>query len=168
MRKIGASVLFKLYTNDNKRLRNINAPPPPPPAHGRISGFLPKTWHCLDRIVYIYIETVKRLDLIDTFSYVGGLEVRRQTGLREVPGSISLLWQEFLCLLFLLLLLCLFVQRTLFIMKVCNSFSNINLLCILNILKKPWHMIRVSRCRPSIFKADPQTLDTNWKRFTFG
>jgi len=53
--------------------------------------------------------------------------------LQEVPGSISGSGKGFLCLIFVLLLLCFypFSQNTLF----CNSFNNINLFSILNILQ---------------------------------
>ena len=55
---------------------------------------------------------------------------------------------------FVLLLLCFyfFVQNTLFIAKYCNSFYNVNLFSILNVLRDLWSIIRVKRYKPSIFK----------------
>ena len=45
-----------------------------------------------------------------------------------------------------------FVQNTLFIAQFCNSFYNVILFSILNILQDLWPIIRVERYRPSIFK----------------
>ena len=71
----------------------------------------------------------------------------------EVPGSIPGSGKGFY-VWFLLLLLCFyfFVQNTLFIAKYCNSFYNVDLFSILNILQDLWPIIRVERYRPSIFK----------------
>jgi len=71
------------------------------------------------------------------------------------PGFNPRLRQGFLCLIFfVLLLLCFyfFVQNTVFIAKHCNSFCNVNLFSILNVLQYLWPIIRVKRYRPSIFK----------------
>jgi len=59
--------------------------------------------------------------------------VTHQLWVQEVPGSI----QGFLCLIFcfVVVVFLLLVQNTLFITKVCNSFYNINLFSILNILQ---------------------------------
>jgi len=56
-----------------------------------------------------------------------------------------LLWQWFLWGFFvwLIFLFNLFVQKTLFAWHFAFSFSNINSLCILNILEKLWLIIRV-------------------------
>jgi len=59
---------------------------------------------------------------------------------QDVPGSIPGSGKGFYVWIFVLLLLCFY---TLFIRKVCNSFYNINLFSILNILQYLWPIIRV-------------------------
>ena len=47
-----------------------------------------------------------------------------------------------------------FVQNTLFVTKICNSFCNDNLFSILNILRiSLWPIIKVSRYNPNIFNV---------------
>jgi len=73
------------------------------------------------------------------------------------PGFNTRLRQGFLCLIFCIVVVVflLFLSKnTLFIAKYCNSFYNVNLFSILNVLQDLWLIIRVKRYRPSIFKDE--------------
>jgi len=70
------------------------------------------------------------------------------------PGFNPRLRQGFLCLIFCIVVVVflLFLSKnTLFIAKYCNSFYNVNLFSILNVLQDLLPIIRVKRYRPSIF-----------------
>jgi len=74
---------------------------------------------------------------------------------RKGPGFNPRLRQGFLCLIFCIVVvvfLLFFSKNTLYIAKYCNSFNNVNLFSILNVLQDLWPIIRVKRYRPSIFK----------------
>ena len=86
------------------------------------------------------------------------------------PGFNPRLRQGFLCLIFcfVVVVLLLFLSKnTLFIAKYCNSFYNVNLFSILNVLQDFWPIIRVKRYRPSIFKLHMSTLFTTFFLWTF-
>ena len=63
--------------------------------------------------------------------------VKHPLWVQEAPGSIPGSGKGFHVSFFALLLLCFyfFVKNTVFVTKVCNSFYNVNLFSILNILK---------------------------------
>ena len=64
--------------------------------------------------------------------------VTHPLGVQEVPGSIPVSGKGFYVSFFALLLLCfyfIFFKNTLFVTKVCNSFYNVNLFSMLNILQ---------------------------------
>jgi len=62
----------------------------------------------------------------------------------------------FVC--FVVVVVLLFVQKSLFAMKFCNSFRSFSSCSILNMLQNVWPIIRVSRYRPSILKHVPKTF----------
>ena len=90
---------------------------------------------------------------IDTLSWLGGAVVTHPLSVQEVPGSIPGSGKGF-CLIFsiVVVVFLLFVQKHLIFTKFCNSFFNIYLFSILNILTDLWPIIKVQRYRPSIFK----------------
>ena len=66
------------------------------------------------------------------------------------PASVFM----FVCFLYCCCCVFTFLSKnTLFIAKYCNSFYNVNLFSILNVLQDLWPIIRVKRYRPSIFKT---------------
>jgi len=72
------------------------------------------------------------------------------------PGFNPRLRQGFLCLIFCIVVVVSLIccpKNTLFIGKYCNSFYNVNLFSILNVLQDLRPIIRVKRYRPSIFKS---------------
>ena len=91
---------------------------------------------------------------IDILSWLGGAVVTHPLWVQEVPSSIPGSGKGFYVWFFVLLLLCFYFwsKNTLFIAKCCNSFYNVSLFSILNVLQDLWPIIRVKRYRPSIFK----------------
>lgn len=76
-----------------------------------------------------YVNTVKKLKTsIDTISCLNGPDVIRHSCARG-PGFDFRLWQGFICLLFLGLLLLLwfklFSPKHIFVMNICNYFFNV-------------------------------------------
>jgi len=113
----------------------------------------PQIWLCLFTFRPIASKQLNGLTTIDIRSWLGGAVVKHPLWVQEVPGSIPGSGKGFYVWFFVLLLLCFyfFVQNTLFIAKYCNSFYNVNLFSILNVLQDLWPIIRVKRYRPSIF-----------------
>ena len=99
------------------------------------------------------------LTTIDTVSWLGGTGVTHPLSVKEVPGLNPGSGKGFNVSLFALLLLWFyfFVKNTLFVTKVCNSFYNVNVFSMLNILQDLWPIIRVKRYRPSIFNVQQAT-----------
>jgi len=102
-------------------------------------------WLCLFTFRPIASKQLNGLTTIDTLSWLGGAMVTHLLWVQEVPGSIPgsskgfYVWILFICC-------CVFTflsKTTLFIRKVCNSFYNVNLFSILNILQYLWPIIRV-------------------------
>jgi len=118
----------------------------------KMSG--PQIWLCLFTFRAIASKQLNGLTTIDILSWLGGAVVTHPLWVLEVPRSIPGSGKGFYVWFFVLLLLCFyfFVQNTLFIAKYCNSFYNVNLFSILNVLQDLWPIIRVKRYRPSIFK----------------
>jgi len=104
----------------------------------------PQIWLCLFTFWPIALKQLNDLTTIDTVSY-GGAVVTQPLWVQVVPGSIPGSGKGFYVLFFALLLLCFyfFVKNTLFVKKVCNSFYNVYLFSILNILQDLWPIIRV-------------------------
>jgi len=113
----------------------------------------PQIWLCLFMFRPIASKQLNSLTTINTFSWLGGAVVTHPLWVQEVPGSIPGSSKGFYVWFLVLLLLCFYFlsKNTLFVTKFCNSFYNVNLLSILNILQDLWPIIRVWRYRPSIF-----------------
>jgi len=111
-------------------------------------------WLCLFTFRPIASKQLNGLTTIDILSWLGGAVVTHPLWMQEVPGSIPGSSKGFNVWFFLLLLLYFyfFVKNTFFFAKYCNSFYNLNLFSILNVLQDLWPIIRVKRYRPSIFK----------------
>ena len=62
------------------------------------------------------------------------------------PGFVVWLWLSCCCVFHFL------SKKTLFVMKFCKSFCNVNSFSMLNILQYLWLIIRVSKYRPTVFK----------------
>ena len=118
----------------------------------------PQIWLCLFTFRPIASKQLNGLTTIDILSWLGGAVVTHPLWVQDVPGSIPGSGKGFYVWIFVLLLLCFyfFVQNTLFIGKYYNSFYNVNLFSILNVLQDLWPIIRVKRYRPSIFKSTRQ------------
>jgi len=100
----------------------------------KMSG--PQIWLCLFTFRPIASKQLNGLTSIDTVSLLGGAVVTHPLWVQEVPGSIPGSGKGFYVSFFALLLLWFyfFVKNT-FVTKVCNSFYNVNLFSILNILQ---------------------------------
>jgi len=109
----------------------------------KMSG--PQIWLCLFTFRPIVSKQLKSLLTIDTVSWLGGAVVTHPLWVQEFPGSIPGSGKGFYVSFFALLLLCFYfsVKNTLFVTNVCNSFYNVNLFSILNILQDLWPIIRV-------------------------
>jgi len=118
----------------------------------KMSG--PQIWLCLFTFRPIASKQLNGLTTIVTVSWLSGAVVTHLLWVQEVPGSIPGSGKGFYVSFFALLLLCssFFVRNTLFVTKDCNSFYNVNVFSILNILQDLWPIIRVLSYRPSIFK----------------
>jgi len=109
---------------------------------------------CLFTFRPIASKQLNGLTTIDILSWLGGAVVTHPLWLQEVPGSIPDSVKGFNVWFFLFCCCCVFTflsKNTLFIAKYCNSFYNVNLISILNVLQDLWPIIRVKRYRPSIF-----------------
>ena len=98
----------------------------------------PQIWLCLFTFRPIALKQLNGLTTIDTVSCLGGAVVTHPLLVQEVPGSIPGSGKGFYVSFFALLLLCFsffLSKNTLFVTKVCNSFYNVNLFSILNILQ---------------------------------
>jgi len=119
----------------------------------KMSG--PQIWLYLFTFRPIASKQLNGLTTIDILSWLCGAVVTHPLWVQEVPGSIPssgkgfYVW--FFCIVVVVFLLFL-SKNTLFIAKYCNSFYNVNLFSILNVLQDLWPVIRVKRNRPSIFK----------------
>ena len=104
------------------------------------------------------------MSTINALSWLGGARVTHPLWVQEVPASISGSCKGFMFDFFLLLLFCFdFLFKKHFIGKIfCNSFCNVSLFSIFNILQYLWPIIRVQIYRPSIFKSQ------QWKVFMSG
>ena len=111
----------------------------------------PQIWLCLFIFPPNTLKQLNSLTAIHAPRCLGGLEVTHQTcGVRDTGFDFR---QDFLFLplfAFVLVVLCFFVKNTLFVVKKCNSFCNVNSVSIL--IWNLWSIIRVSRYGPSIFK----------------
>jgi len=115
----------------------------------------PQIWLCLFTFRPIASKQLNGLTTIDILSWLGGAVVTHPLWVQEVPGSIPgsgkgfYVWFFYCCC-------CVFTflfKNTLFIGIYCNSFYNVNLFCILNLLQDLWPIISVKRYRPSIFNG---------------
>ena len=119
----------------------------------KMSG--PQIWLCLSTFRPIASKQLNGLTTYDILSWLGGAVVTHRFGCKrsrvqsQAPARVFIF--DFLynccCCVFTFL-----SKNTLFIAKYCNSFYNVNLFSILNVLKDLWPIIRVKRYRPSIFK----------------
>jgi len=83
----------------------------------------PQIWLCLFTFRPIASKKLNGLTTIDTLSWLGGAVVKHPLCVQVVPGSI---FSKGFYVLFFVLLLCfyfIFGKNTLFITKVCNSFT---------------------------------------------
>jgi len=82
-------------------------------------------------------KQLKSLPLIDIFSSLSGQEVTHQTAVPELLGSITSYDKDLDVCFFCFVVIVAFtflVQKTLFVMKCCNSFCNVNSFSKINIL----------------------------------
>ena len=90
---------------------------------------------CLFTIRPIASKQLNSWITINTLSWLSGAKVTHLLWMREVPSSIPGSGKGFYAWFFVLLLLW-FYQSTLFVTKFYNSFRNVNLFSILNILQE--------------------------------
>jgi len=77
-------------------------------------------------------------------SGLGGAVVTHPLCVQEVPGSIPGFDKGFYVWVFVLFFICFyFLSKNSFVTKFCNSFGNVYLFSILNILQDLWPIIRV-------------------------
>jgi len=97
---------------------------------------------CLFTFRPIALKHLNSLTAIDTFSWLGGLEVTHQDAVTEVPCSCSCSGKDihviFCVLLLWVILLLFFVKNTLFVTKFWRKNCNINSFWILNIMLNLW------------------------------
>ena len=106
---------------------------------------------CLFTFRPIASKELNSLTTINTFSWLCGELVTHPLWVQEDPGSIPA--KDFYDWFFVLLLCFYFLSKTtLFVTTFCNSFCNVNLFSIHNILQDLWLIMRVWRYRPNIFK----------------
>jgi len=106
----------------------------------------PQIWLCLFTFRPIASKHVNGLTTIVILSWLGGAEVTHPLWVQEVPrsvpGSGKVFYVSFFC--FVVVVFLLFCQKkTLFVTKICNSFYNVNLFSILDILPDLCPIIRV-------------------------
>jgi len=100
---------------------------------------------CLFTFRPIASKQLNSLTTIDILSWLVGAVVTYPLWVQEVPGSIPGSDKGFYVWFFVLLLLCFFFlsKNTLFVTKFCNSFCNVYLFSILNILQDLWPIVRI-------------------------
>ena len=115
----------------------------------------PQIWLCLFTVRSIAPKQLNGLTTIDTLSWLGGAVVTHPPWVQEVPGSFPGSRTGLYVWFVVLFLLCFYflVKKHIICHKSCNSFCNVNLFSILNILPDLWPILRVLRYRPSIFKC---------------
>jgi len=108
---------------------------------------------CLFTFRPIASKQFNSLTTIEALSWLGGAVVTHPLWVQEVPDSIHSSGKGFYVGCLVLLLLCFYFlfKNTLFVTKFCNSFFNVYLFSILNILTDLWLIIRVQKYRPIIF-----------------
>jgi len=111
--------------------------------------------HVLFMFRWITLAHLNSLASIYIFSCLGSQQVNASDCVAICIGFKSRLWQECLCLFFLFCCCCVhfFVQNTLFVMKLCTSFWNVNLFSIPDILQNVRPIVRISRYRSSLFNV---------------
>jgi len=100
---------------------------------------------CLFTFRPIASKQLKSLTKIDTLSWLVDAVLTHPLWVQKVPGSISGSGKGFYVWFFVLLLMRFHFlsKNTLFVTKFCNSFCNVNLFSILNILQDLWLIIKV-------------------------
>jgi len=100
---------------------------------------------CLFTFRPIASNQLNSLTTIDAHSWLGGAVVTHPLWVQEFPGSIPGAGKGFYVSFVVLLLLCFYslFKNTLFVTKFCNSFCNVDLFSLLNILQDLWTIIRV-------------------------
>jgi len=123
----------------------------------------PQIWLCLFTFWPIASKQLNGLTTIDILSWLGGAVVTHPLWVQgsrvQSPAPARVFMFDF-CIVVVVFLLFL-SKNTLFIAKYCNSFYNVNLFSILNVLQDLWPIIRVKRYRPSIFKRRRYLMNTH-------
>jgi len=129
----------------------------------RKNVFVENVWPAnLALFVYVSthcVETVKWLDYNRYSQLTRWCSGNASALSARGSGFDPRLRQGFLCLIFCIIYYCcccvftFLSKNTLFIAKYSNSFYNVNLFSILNVLLDLWPIIRVKGYRPSIFKT---------------
>jgi len=124
----------------------------------KMSG--PQIWLCLFTFRSNASTQLNGLTTIDILSWLGGAVVTHPLWVQEVPCSIPGCGKGFYVWFFVLLLLCFYFlsKNKLYIGIYCNSFYNVSLFSILNVLQDLRPIIRVKRYRPSILKHNTGCL----------
>jgi len=96
-------------------------------------------------LIYVltnYLKQFKSLTTIETLICHSGLYVTHQTALPEVPGSIPGSDKDLYVCFFWFVVVVFNIWtpkwRSLFVKQFCNSFCNVALISILNILRSMW------------------------------
>jgi len=101
--------------------------------------------NCLFTFRPIASEQLNSLTTIDTLSWLGGAVVTHPLWVQDVPSRVQ--FQAPARVLFDVLFYCCcdfpFCNTSLYFRKFCNSFCNVDLFSILNILQDLWPIIRV-------------------------
>jgi len=106
---------------------------------------------CLFTFWPIASKQLNSLTTIDTFSLLDGAVVTHPLWVQEVPGSMPGSGKGLYVLFCCCCVFTFYPKSTSFVTKFCNSFWNVNLFSILNILQDFCPIIKVKRYRPSIF-----------------
>jgi len=100
---------------------------------------------CLFTFGPIASKQLNSLTTIDTLSWLGGAVVTHPRWMQEVPGSIPGSGKGFYvwCFCSVVVVFYFLSKNNLFVTKFCNSFFNVHLFSMLNILTDLWPIIKV-------------------------
>jgi len=127
---------------------------------------------CLFTVRPIASKHSINLTTIVTLGWLGGAEVRHPLRVRQFPGSIlgfasaRVFMLDFFCFVVCYVFTC-FVKNHIIGHKHLQFLCNVDLFCILNILRNVKPIIRVYIYRPSIFNMCMSQYCCCWKKHSY-